>query len=173
LFDYNEATIKDWLGVLRLAHMWQCDNVRELAFRELETLKLPPLERVIVGRDYDAPPAWMNRAKEALADRQAYLTEEEAQSLGASLAITIAALRERRRDRRYGIYRPDSRSSISLHSRRRRSRTPSPAPSLHPIVVHNPYTHGPIYVPHTPPPPFIPPQIEDPPVIIYPHGYGD
>ncbi|KLO15099.1 hypothetical protein SCHPADRAFT_825284 [Schizopora paradoxa] len=161
LSEYDGVTIKEWLGVLRLAHMWECDNVRELAFRELEKLKLPPLERVIVGRDYDAPPEWMRRAKEALADRHTFITEDEARSLGATLAITIAALRERRRDMRHGIYplSPPSPRPISMLSR-----TPSQTPP--PVIVQPPHTH---FLPHYTPPT---PPGEHPQVLIYPGPDG-
>lgn len=157
LSEYDGATIKDWIGVLRLAHMWQCDNVRELAFRELEKLNLPPLERVIVGRDYDAPPGWMERAKEALADRREFLTEEEGRSLGSTLTIAVMKLREKRRDRRHGIY---SRSSCGFDSRSSRSRSHTPPP----IIIQ---PDGPQPVPLLPPTPpdfYGPPQ----PVIVYP-----
>ena len=95
-----------WSAVLRLANLWHCVHVRELAFRELDKVSLavlPPLERVIIGRDLKAPQDWMQRALEALADRSDFLTVKEGQLLGMVLVIRVTRLRDQRQYERFVV----------------------------------------------------------------------
>jgi len=140
LFDYTAATAQEWLTILKLAHMWDCDNVRDLAFCELDRMDYEPLKRVLLARDYDAPQKWMDKAIQALANRPAFLSEEEGHELGISLIITITRLRER--------------NKISL-GWRERSRSHIP-PWIQPqgIIIPPPWTQ--------PPPIIIPPPRRSP-----------
>ena len=94
--------------------MWDCDNVRDLAFCELDRMDYEPLKRVLLARDYDAPKKWMDKAMEALASRPAFLSEEEGHELGISLILVVAQLRERNRLRSSPV--PKMRSRSRSHS---------------------------------------------------------
>ena len=61
--------------------MWQFDNVKELAFRELGKIEVPPLERLILVRDYDGSDIWRDKAMTALSERPEPLSEEEGERL--------------------------------------------------------------------------------------------
>lgn len=53
-YSKNGASAEAWKAILRLAHLWKCDEIRELAFSELDHLLISPLERVVLTTQYDA-----------------------------------------------------------------------------------------------------------------------
>lgn len=95
-YSVYEASIEEWTSILRLAHLWQCDEVRDLVFRELDKLDVPHVERVLLTTRYDARAEWREKAIEDLAGRQESLSLDDGKQLGIELTVRVAELREQR-----------------------------------------------------------------------------
>lgn len=93
-YSVYEASIEEWASILRLADVWQCDKIRDLAFRELDKLDVPHVERVLLTTQYDARAEWLEKALENLAGRPEPLSLDEGKLLGVELTVRVAALRE-------------------------------------------------------------------------------
>lgn len=140
-YSIYEANVETWTSILRLSHIWQCDEIRDLAFRELDRLVIPPVQRVLLTTRYDARSEWREKALADLGARPEALSIEDGRQLGLDLSIRVAELRERIRGRNqrigfthgfgWGWNGPVERTSpvIVVPSPRSRSRSPSRSPS--------------------------------------------
>lgn len=94
-YSVYEASIEEWKSILGLAHLWQCDEVRDLVFRELYELDVPHVERVLLATRFEARERWRVDALEALAWRRQPLSRKERKLLGKELTVRIAEMRNR------------------------------------------------------------------------------
>lgn len=94
---YSEfkAPVETWKHILRVAHLFQCDNIRNFAFKELDKLYVPAVERVVLTMKFDAETEWKEKALAELGARWGPLTVDEAIQLGLETTVRVAALRER------------------------------------------------------------------------------
>jgi len=71
--DMTGASAKDlmskaeWRSVLKLATAWRMHAARELAIKKLTELRLPPIEMILIAREYRVP-AWLREGVVALAE---------------------------------------------------------------------------------------------------------
>ncbi|KZV85853.1 hypothetical protein EXIGLDRAFT_725480 [Exidia glandulosa HHB12029] len=89
------ASLDEWTSVLSLASMWECENIRALAIREMEGL-CGPVQKISLARRFDIS-AWLLPAYAALTTRAAPLCVEEGEMLGVETTIRLAQARERYR----------------------------------------------------------------------------
>lgn len=47
-YAYHQQTKESWVIILRLATRWEFHKIKDLALRELESLELPPAERISI-----------------------------------------------------------------------------------------------------------------------------
>lgn len=125
-YSVYEASIEEWASILRLAHIWQCDEIRDLAFRELDKLDVPHVERVLLTTRYDAHAEWREKALEDLSKRPKQLSLDEGKLLGIELTVHVAQLREQQ------IRERIRRIATEAYSYGEPVRAPSP------IIVHPP-----------------------------------
>ncbi|THG95761.1 hypothetical protein EW145_g7901 [Phellinidium pouzarii] len=124
-----DAPLDTWTVILELAHRWQFSEIRQLAFRELDLLPVPPVTRVVLTDRYDALPTWRAKALAELGARPEPLTIAEGEQLGLEKALKVAELRERIRGRD-----SDRRLGHEHYQRRyERSRSPRRATMVSPI----------------------------------------
>lgn len=99
--DYTyDATVEVWSSILRVAHNWGFDKVKDLAIREMEKTTMSPVDKAVLARDCDVGNDWLATAYAELGARDAPLTREEGRRLGVDAAIQLAEVREKIRDRR-------------------------------------------------------------------------
>lgn len=93
----NEASAEGCKTILRVAHMWQCDEIRELVFRKLDRLPISVVERVVLttrSPQYDASAELREKGLAQLSARSDPLTVNEGRQLGIELTVQVAERRE-------------------------------------------------------------------------------
>ncbi|KAF8271084.1 hypothetical protein EI94DRAFT_634469 [Lactarius quietus] len=110
-YSIYDASIEEWASILKLAHLWEFIEVKELAVRGLESLQIPSLQKVVLYQKYDVDRNLLQAAFTALTVRDETLTIEEGRELGLETALQVARARETARaPRRVG----NPRSPINL-----------------------------------------------------------
>ena len=77
------------MSVLRLATKWKMLEFRRIAIEKLSSSSLPPLERVLLGREQMVP-EWVHSGYVDLATREAALSVDEFKSLGLQTALVMS-----------------------------------------------------------------------------------
>ncbi|KZT03910.1 uncharacterized protein LAESUDRAFT_683082 [Laetiporus sulphureus 93-53] len=96
---HNAHGIDAWVSILDLAIRWEFADIRALAIRELQSLEMSAVDKIILSRRFDIRDQWAIAAYVALCERPTPLTLEEANRLGIDSAVRIAQLREQLRCR--------------------------------------------------------------------------
>ena len=96
-YSIYKTTIDEWTTILRLAHQWLCDGIRNLVFRELNKVPVHPVTHVALVNEYDAPPEWREKAYFKLGRSKVRLTEEDIERLGLDTVLRVAQLQLRER----------------------------------------------------------------------------
>jgi hypothetical protein len=95
--DYSKAKLADWFTILRLAHEWGFQNIKDLAPRYIKTFEheIPNVVERIVAYEKYAPPAEMLLPLYMeLVGRDEFPTDAECALLGDSKALKIHRARE-------------------------------------------------------------------------------
>ncbi|EPQ53964.1 hypothetical protein GLOTRDRAFT_15187, partial [Gloeophyllum trabeum ATCC 11539] len=93
--QYTASTLEEWTSILALATQWGFDSIRLLAIREVFPLA-SPLDRIVLAHKFDIK-EWLLDAYREVCERQAPLSDEEAERIGAKDTARVARVRERRR----------------------------------------------------------------------------
>jgi len=93
-YSLYHASTEEWTSILKLAHQWSFDGVKDLALRELERLEIPPLRKIVIYQSYGVDRRLLQNAFTALAIRDKPMTIEEGQELGLETVIQLARARE-------------------------------------------------------------------------------
>lgn len=93
-YSLYDADVEEWTSILKLAHLWEFTGVKTLALRELEGLKIPPLEKIIMYHSYAVDRNLLQAAYIAMTVRAEPITIEEGRELGLETALQIARARE-------------------------------------------------------------------------------
>ncbi|KAH9006325.1 hypothetical protein EDB86DRAFT_2873206 [Lactarius hatsudake] len=93
-YSLYDATIEEWTSILKLAHTWNCIEVKELAIRGLESLQIPALQKVVLYQRYDVDRTRLQTAYTALTVRDEPITIEEGRELGLETSLLLARARE-------------------------------------------------------------------------------
>ncbi|KAH9856712.1 hypothetical protein C2E23DRAFT_689331, partial [Lenzites betulinus] len=91
---HKAKSADEWHSILSLASRWEFTDVRALAIRQLQTLDMPPVDRILLAQEFDIGGRWALAAYTALCERPTPLSLAEATRLGLETATTIAQLRE-------------------------------------------------------------------------------
>jgi len=93
-YSLYHASTEEWTSVLKLAHQWRFDGVKDLALRELERLEIPPLRKIVIYQSYGVDRRLLQNAYTALTVRDTSMSIEEGQELGLETVIQLARARE-------------------------------------------------------------------------------
>lgn len=108
-YSIYDASVDEWTSILKLAHMWDFIEVKELAIRGLEGLHdIPALQKVALYQKYEVDRNLLQAAYTALTVRDEPITVEEGRELGLETALLVAQARETARAPRR------ARSQVSL-----------------------------------------------------------
>jgi len=97
---YKPRTVDEWTSVLHLATRWEFESIRQLAIRELESLSIDPVNKIVLSRQFDISSPWTLAAYTEVCHRSDALTVTEARALGLETAMRIYQLREKLRSGR-------------------------------------------------------------------------
>ncbi|ELU43208.1 hypothetical protein AG1IA_02750 [Rhizoctonia solani AG-1 IA] len=81
------------ISALRVSSVYGFDNLRAFAIRNLEKASLVPIQRIQLAREFGLS-SWEGPAYKELSEREAAITEEEAQVLGFAAFTKVARERE-------------------------------------------------------------------------------
>jgi hypothetical protein len=93
-YSLYDATIEEWTSILKLAHQWDFIEVKALAIRELENLRIPALQKIVIYQTYGVDRKYLQAAFTALAVRDEPISVEEGRELGLETALQLARARE-------------------------------------------------------------------------------
>ena len=94
-YSLYRATVEEWTSILKLAHQWDFLGVKELAVRELEQLKIPALQKIVIYHSYALDRRLLQAAYTVFATRDESITIEEGRELGLETSLQLARARER------------------------------------------------------------------------------
>ncbi|KAG5641738.1 hypothetical protein DXG03_004310 [Asterophora parasitica] len=91
-----------WISVLKLSNMWEMEKIRELAIDKLTSIRMIPVEKIVLAKEYHVP-QWLRSGYQELVDRGEMPTTEEARKISFESATGIFQIRESTmRGRNYG-----------------------------------------------------------------------
>jgi hypothetical protein len=93
-YSLYDATVEEWTSILKLAHQWDFIEVKALAIRELENLRIPALQKIVIYQTYEVDKKYLQAAFTALAVRDEPISVEEGRELGLETALQLARARE-------------------------------------------------------------------------------
>lgn len=89
-----DATLEEWIGILKLSKMWSFTRVQEFAIEQMEPmLAMRPLDKVALAQDYGIT-EWLVSGLLQLARREEPVGLEDVQKLGLDTALKLADIRE-------------------------------------------------------------------------------
>lgn len=86
--------IEEWTSILKLAYQWDFTEVKALAIRGLENLRIPALQKILIYQKYAVDRRHLQAAFTALVVRDEPMTVEESRELGLETMIQLARARE-------------------------------------------------------------------------------
>ena len=93
-YSLYDATVEEWTSILKLAHQWEFNEVKELAVRGLESLPIPALQKVVLYQTYHVNRTLLQPAYTALIVRDEPITIEEGREVELETALQLARARE-------------------------------------------------------------------------------
>lgn len=93
-YSLYDANLDEWTSILKLSYLWDFNEVKTLALRELERLEIPPLQKIIMYHSYAVDRDLLQDAYTALVVRADPITIEEGYELGLETALQLARARE-------------------------------------------------------------------------------
>ncbi|KAG8924916.1 hypothetical protein FRC02_010101 [Tulasnella sp. 418] len=88
-------TLDEWKAILHLSTMWSFEELREHAIREIESIKPPPVDLILLARRCQVE-KWLRPAYLELCKRPETITADEGRLLGIDLFAALCHIRERR-----------------------------------------------------------------------------
>jgi hypothetical protein len=103
-YKHDAASLEEWISILRLAHKWSFDQVKELSVRFIEQKPLEPLARISLYHQFEVPRQLLVPSYMALINRPEPLNNAEGNELGLETALAIFRAREYARgsEKRFG-----------------------------------------------------------------------
>ncbi|KAI0251743.1 hypothetical protein BJV78DRAFT_1080343, partial [Lactifluus subvellereus] len=92
--SFRDVNIEEWTSILKLSHQWDFVEVKALAIRELESLQVPALQKIVIYQKYAVDRKHLQAAFTALVVRDEPITVEESRELGLETVIQLARARE-------------------------------------------------------------------------------
>ncbi|GLB37347.1 hypothetical protein LshimejAT787_0403980 [Lyophyllum shimeji] len=91
---FTAAKVDDWLSVLKLASVYQIDDVRELAVARLDASQIDPIRKIAIWEKYRLNPTLLIPSYVALCQRAEPLTIAMTMAIGLKNFTKLAAARE-------------------------------------------------------------------------------
>ncbi|KAF8891867.1 hypothetical protein BD779DRAFT_153775 [Infundibulicybe gibba] len=113
-YSVYQATPEEWIAILDLAFRWAFPEVKSLAVRELEKLKLDVIDRIVAYHKYDVDRNLLVNDYAALCQREMPLTLPEGMRLGMETTLNVARARECARSQLVGANGLRSPTSIQV-----------------------------------------------------------
>jgi hypothetical protein len=113
-YSLYDASVDVWTSILKLAHQWDFIEVKALAVRELESLQIPPLSKIVLYQTYAIDRKLLQPALTALTMRDEPLTIEEGRDLSLETALELARAREIARAPVFSSKKSGPRSPVNL-----------------------------------------------------------
>ncbi|KAH6908554.1 hypothetical protein BKA70DRAFT_1562605 [Coprinopsis sp. MPI-PUGE-AT-0042] len=102
---------EEWISTLKLATVWQMEEIRTVSISKLSEMNIPAIEKVTLAREYHVA-SWFREGIEALADdAHAVKIEELAALLGWETTARIFAIRDSANKPKAGANEPTLRVS--------------------------------------------------------------
>ncbi|KAG8952563.1 hypothetical protein FRC03_012095 [Tulasnella sp. 419] len=89
----DDTAYEHWAGILRLATMWDSNDLRERAIQEIERMKTSPAKLIHLSLNYDIQ-KWMEPACIKLCERTEFIKADEIPLIDASLLAALCRIRE-------------------------------------------------------------------------------
>ncbi|KAG2146303.1 hypothetical protein DEU56DRAFT_731744 [Suillus clintonianus] len=96
-YSVYDAPVETWLSILNLAHRWNFCNIKDLAIRQIETLDIEPIEKIVAYHEYKINKTLLIPAYIAMCKREKPLSLAEGMTLGMETVLRVADARERAR----------------------------------------------------------------------------
>ncbi|KAL1659816.1 hypothetical protein GGF50DRAFT_130765 [Schizophyllum commune] len=107
----HDLTQEQWTAVLKLATMWDFDDVRQLAVSKMGKMEMSRDQRFRLGRAYSVS-KWYHGVLKDLVQRVEPLTKEDVDLVGIDIALGIASNRERIAPSIYGQWLYEERRKV-------------------------------------------------------------
>jgi hypothetical protein len=85
---------EEWTSVLKLSSMWQFHRIRATAIKNMETIAMDPIDKIVIARRFDIP-TWLVPTLNALIQRESPVGLSEGNRLGMEWVLKVAEVRER------------------------------------------------------------------------------
>ncbi|KAG6902117.1 hypothetical protein C0995_004063 [Termitomyces sp. Mi166 len=87
-------TTEEWITILKLSTQWTMLDVRRVAIDTLSSAQIPPVDRVVLAREYKVN-AWLRSAYLELLKNASSMTQEDMDKIGLMAAFKVHKARER------------------------------------------------------------------------------
>ena len=117
---HRACTAAEWTSILSLSTRWDFTDIRTLAIREIQSLDISPIDKIVLAQEFDISGRWLLAAYTALCERAEPLSISEGTRLGLETAMRVAQLREQlrsssRKSSRMGGYHTLTQSAAIRH----------------------------------------------------------
>lgn len=93
-YSIYSATAEDWAGILDLAHRWSFPEIKHLSIRELESLPMDNVDRIVLYHKYDIDRKLLIPSYAALCEAEKFVSIEDALRLGMETVLQLSRARE-------------------------------------------------------------------------------
>ncbi|KAI8978255.1 hypothetical protein BD414DRAFT_377913, partial [Trametes punicea] len=93
-YSIYDATLEDWVAILKLAFDWRFGEVKKLCTRELEKFEIPPVQKIELYQMYELDRKLLIPSYMALCVRAEPLSLKEGRQLGLETSLLLATARE-------------------------------------------------------------------------------
>ncbi|KAL5511386.1 hypothetical protein ACEPAH_4602 [Sanghuangporus vaninii] len=90
-----ELIVKEWISVLRLAHLWTFEKLLNAAIEEIDRISSDPALKISLAKKYNIS-KWLRRNYFKLVMRLEPLTTAEAETIGTQCVLKLCEIRELR-----------------------------------------------------------------------------
>jgi hypothetical protein len=85
---------EEWTHLLSISNQFEMAKVHKRAIKELASMQLDPVDRIVLAVDHDVP-EWLDPAYVELCKQEDPLREEEAEKVGLSTMVKLCWAREK------------------------------------------------------------------------------
>jgi hypothetical protein len=96
-YSLYDATLDEWLRILKLAHCWNFTEVKNLVARAIEKLDISHVQKIVTYHEYGIDRSLLVPSYAAICQRAEPITAEEGAALGLQTVLMLMAARERAR----------------------------------------------------------------------------
>ncbi|KAG6920039.1 hypothetical protein DXG01_010107 [Tephrocybe rancida] len=98
-YSFTDASVDDWMSILKLSTQYEIDHVRGLAMARLHGSQIDPLRKILIWREYNLDPSLLIPSYVSLCQRSEPLTFDIAAAISSENFVRLAAAREVYRQR--------------------------------------------------------------------------